>query len=155
MYDMTAAHRTLPFETWVRVTNLENGRTTQVRINDRGPFVEGRIIDLSLAAAQAIGMYVSGTARVRVEVARLPAGTSPTTGRFAVQVGAFLDRRNAERLQRQLEQRYDPVFITQYDSPQGLFYRVRVGAAPSRESAEALAQRLRGERFTTFVVRVD
>lgn len=155
MYDMTAAHRTLPFETWVRVTNLENGRTTQVRINDRGPFVEGRIIDLSLAAAQAIGMYVSGTARVRIEVARLPAGTSPTTGRFAVQVGAFLDRRNAERLQQQLEQRYDPVFITQYDSPQGLFYRVRVGAAPSRESAEALAQRLRGERFTTFVVRVD
>lgn len=155
MYEMTAAHRTLPFNTWVKVTDVENGLTTRVRINDRGPFVEGRIIDLSLAAAQAVHIYVAGTARVRLEVVGLPAGASIERGAFAVQVGAFLDRRNAERLQRQLQKRYESVTITEYDSPQGHFYRVRVGSAPTRHDADALAQRLRAQHFIPFVVRVD
>src|SRR5579872_6067110 len=77
IYDMetlVAAHRTLPFQTWVRVVNLQNDKSVEVRIIDRGPFIDGRIIDLSHAAANAIGMIVSGTAQVRVEVIRAPAG---------------------------------------------------------------------------------
>src|SRR5215470_3057827 len=86
IYDMeqlTAAHRTLPFNTWVRVFDLDNDRTVDVRINDRGPFVDGRVIDLSHAAAQAIQMIGPGIARVRLQVMRLPEGA--TAGELAVQ----------------------------------------------------------------------
>src|SRR5207249_10805817 len=100
MYDLTAAHRTLPFGVRVRVHDLENGQSVEVRINDRGPFIEGRIIDLSYAAAQAIQMVGTGTALVRLEI--LNPGTIPgpaaEPGVYAVQVGAFKDRSNAERL---------------------------------------------------------
>src|SRR5690349_21096826 len=96
IYDMetlVAAHRTLPFNTWVRVVNLSSGKSVDVRIIDRGPFIDGRIIDLSHAAATAIGMIVSGTARVRMEVIQAPAGTPAAV--FVVQVGAFRDHANA------------------------------------------------------------
>jgi rare lipoprotein A len=95
---LTAAHKTLPFGTLVKVTNLDNGRCTVVKINDRGPFVEGRIIDLSRAAAEQIDMVGTGTARVSLEVLSFPAG------RFTIQVGAFLRERNAEGVRRQLEE---------------------------------------------------
>lgn len=156
IYDMhgaTAAHRTLPFGAVVRVTNLQNGKQTEVRINDRGPFVANRIIDLSYAAAQSLGMIGPGTARVRIEVV---SGPNPQTGFFGVQVGAFREQENAERLKAQLEGRYSPVTIATYDSPAGLFYRVRVG----RLSTEAAAQQLAGDlqaggESATFVVRLD
>src|SRR5436190_3372963 len=90
MEKMTAAHRTLPFDTWVRVYDLATNRTTEVRITDRGPFVGDRIIDLSHAAAQELGIIGPGIARVRIEVIRTPPGIVP--GLFAVQVGAFRDR---------------------------------------------------------------
>jgi len=96
MEKMTAAHRTLPFDTWVRVYDLDNNRTTEVRITDRGPFVGGRIIDLSHAAARELELIGPGVARVRIEVVRTPPNAAP--GLFAVQVGAFRDRANAERL---------------------------------------------------------
>jgi rare lipoprotein A len=153
MYKLTAAHRTLPFESVVRVTNLGNGRTTDVRINDRGPFVEDRIIDLSLAAAGELDMVTAGLARVRLEMV---AGPNPLEGNFTVQVGAFMVRENADRLQGRLEQRYQPVFILEYDSPTGLFYRVRVGRVGSQAAAQDLAQQLRDEEgFLPFVVRLD
>jgi rare lipoprotein A len=95
---LTAAHKTLPFGTMVKVTNLANGRSTVVKINDRGPFVEGRIIDLSRAAAEQIDMVGTGTARVSVEV------LSFSTDRFAIQVGAYALERNAEKVQRRLEE---------------------------------------------------
>src|ERR1039457_4563801 len=104
MEKMTAAHRTLPFNTWVRVYDLDNDRTTEVRIIDRGPFVGGRIIDLSHAAARELEMIGPGVARVRIEVIRTPPNLTP--GLFAVQVGAFRDRANAERLRSQMEARY-------------------------------------------------
>src|SRR5689334_22444943 len=104
MEQMTAAHRTLPFNTWVRVQNLENHRTAEVRINDRGPFVDGRVIDVSRAAARTLQFLGPGTARVRFEVIRLPATAAPAS--FAVQVGAFQDRRNAERIRRNMAKRY-------------------------------------------------
>jgi rare lipoprotein A len=153
MFKLTAAHRTLAFDSVVRVTNLKNGRKAEVRINDRGPFVENRIIDLSLAAARELDMVATGVAPVRLE---LLAGASPLEGNFTVQVGAFLVRENAERTRDRLEQRYRPVFIQEYDSPAGLFYRVRVGRVASEEAARQLAERLRGEEnVVPFVVRLD
>jgi rare lipoprotein A len=94
---LTAAHKTLPFGTVVKVTNLANGLSTVVKINDRGPFVEGRIIDLSRAAAEQIDMIGTGTARVTVEV------LSFAEDRFAIQVGSYGLERNAEKVRRQLE----------------------------------------------------
>lgn len=164
VYDMnqpTAAHRTLPFGSMVRVTNLDNGRQTEVRITDRGPFIDGRIIDLSFAAARSVDMVGAGIARVRLEllsVADRPGapGTAATTGDFTVQVGAFTQRGNAERLRDQLTPRYAPIFIQDYDAPNGYFYRVRVGREPTQQGAEQLAAELRmQQRLDTFVVRLD
>jgi rare lipoprotein A len=153
MYGISAAHRTLPFGTEVRVHDLENGRDVTVRINDRGPFIEGRIIDLSYAAAQAMGM--SGIARVRLEI--LGYGPSPEPGVFAVQVGAFRDRTNADRLKAQIEASFGPVVIQGFDRGDGYFYRVRVGSENSEAGALALAQKLRDANMATatFVVRMN
>jgi rare lipoprotein A len=154
MHTMTAAHRTLPFNTIVRVTNLRNGKQAEVRINDRGPFVANRIIDLSLAASQAIDMVGTGTAQVRLEI--ISATANPTVGAFGVQVGAFLQAENANRLKSQLEQQYPPVSVATYDSPNGTFYRVRVGRLTTEDEAQALADKLHTEQgYTTFVVRLD
>jgi peptidoglycan lytic transglycosylase len=164
VYDMnrlTAAHRTLPFGSMVRVTNLDNGRQTEVRITDRGPFVQGRIIDLSFAAARSVDMVGSGIARVRLELLSVagrpgPPGAAATAGNFTVQVGAFTQRGNAERLRDRLMPRYAPIFIQDYDAPNGHFYRVRVGRVPSEQGAEQLAAQLRTQqRLNTFVVRLD
>lgn len=153
MYKFTAAHRTLPFETMVRVTNLDNGKSTTVRITDRGPFVENRIIDLSLAAAREIGSVGPGVVPVRVEVL---GNVDVTAGFFTVQVGSFHDRGNAERLRDRLSLSYSPIFIQQYDSPEGAFYRLRVGKVSGEDAAKELAQRLRSkEGFTTLVFRLD
>lgn len=155
IYDMeqyTAAHRTLPFNSRVRVENLENGRHVEVRINDRGPFVEGRIIDLSRAAARSIGMLGPGTARVRLVLVGLPGAHGGEW--FAVQTGAFRERANAERQRRSLERRYGEVRIVPRDGDPVL-WRVLVGRESSREAAEALAARLRAELGEAFVVRLD
>jgi peptidoglycan lytic transglycosylase len=153
MHQYTAAHRTLPFNSVVRVTNLTNGKQTEVRINDRGPFVANRVIDLSFAAAQAIGMVGPGTAQVRLHVI---SGPSPAAGFFAVQVGAFLRQENADRLKAQLGSRYSPINIVTWDSPNGVFYRVRIGRFDTQAAARQLATRLHEtDRFTTFVVRLD
>lgn len=154
MYKFTAAHRTLPFNSIVRVTNLGNGLTTEVRIIDRGPFVENRIIDLSLAAARELDMVAAGITPVRIEL--LSSSASPITGNFTVQVGAFLSRENAERLRARLDVRYPPATIQEYDSPGGLFYRVRAGRVATEEAARQLAERLRTEEgVKPFVVRLD
>jgi rare lipoprotein A len=154
MHKLTAAHRTLPFNTVVRVVNLKNGRRTEVRITDRGPFVEGRIIDLSLAAARDIDMVADGIARVRLELLSAP-DLGPDL--FTVQVGAFRDPNNAARLRQQLERRYQPVFVVEYDSPNGLFYRVRIGRVTTEAAAQRLGTRLRSEPgiTATFIVRHD
>jgi len=152
MYKLTAAHRTLPFESIVRVTNLLNGRQTNVRITDRGPFVENRILDLSFAAARDLDMIGRGVVPVRLE---LLSGSSPLQGFFAVQVGAFLDRGNADRLRAQLEQRFQAATLQEYEAPNGLFYRVRIGRLPPGDAARQLAEQLRGEGFLAFVVRLD
>jgi len=154
MYKLTAAHRTLPFETMVRVTNLNNGKSTTVRITDRGPFVDNRIIDLSLAAAREIDSVGPGVVHVRVEV--LTQGIDPTGGFFTVQVGAFKDQGNAQRLRDRLNLSYSPIFIQQYDSPDGTFYRVRVGKVSGEDAARQFGEQLRTrEGVTPIVVRLD
>ncbi len=157
MNQMTAAHRTLPFQTWVRVTNLENQMVTTVRINDRGPFIEGRIIDLSRAGAEAIDMVGPGTALVRVEVVQYAGGVVAPPGAYAVQVGAFLVEENAMRMQARLAPRYGDVFIQSFQAPDGLYYRVRVGRVNTLDEALALADELRRqpEIAVALVVRLD
>lgn len=156
IYDMnqlTAAHRTLPFETMVRVTNLNNGKSTTVRITDRGPFVENRIIDLSMAAAREIDSIGPGVVPVRLEVL---GDVNIEEGYFTVQVGSFRDRANAERLRGRLSPAYDPIFIQEFASSEGTFYRLRVGRVSGEDAANELAQRLRAkEGFTTLVFRLD
>jgi rare lipoprotein A len=156
IFDMNrfvAAHRTLPFGSIVRVTNVNNGKHTDVRIIDRGPFVEGRVIDLSLAAANAIDMVGTGVAPVRLELISSP---SPLTGAFSVQVGAFQQRKNADRLRADLSRRY-PVFVQDFAAPAGRFYRVRVGRLETQREAERFAAQLTRECgfHNTFVVRLD
>ncbi len=156
IFDMrlpVAAHRTLPFGSIVRVTNLNNGLQTEVRIIDRGPFVAGRIIDLSLAAARILNLVGTGTAPVRIELLSSPA---PLAGNFTVQVGAFTQRENAERLRMRLAARYMPIVIDEADLPGGHFFRVRVGRVPTQDAAQRLAATLAGEGgLQTFVVRMD
>jgi rare lipoprotein A len=138
MYGISAAHKTLPLGTWVRIRHLGNGRTLDVRINDRGPFVRGRIVDLSYGAARKLGIIGPGTARVEI-VALGKAGPPqadghPTYqsvdyqhGNFTIQVGAFADRQNAEQFVQQLDKTYLNAHITPYNDGQAVFYRVRVG----------------------------
>lgn len=156
VYDMnklTAAHRTLPFDTMVRVTNLNNGKSTTVRITDRGPFVDNRVIDLSQAAAREIESIGPGVVPVRIEVL---GNVDVTAGFFTVQVGAFRDRGNADRLRDRLSVSYSPIFIQQYDSPDGAFYRVRVGRISGQEAAQDFGEKLRNsEGFSPMVIRLD
>ena len=153
MYAMTAAHRTLPFGTLVRVHDLENNQSVVVRINDRGPFIPGRIIDLSYAAAQA--MHMSGTAVVRLEILKL--GSGAAEGLYAVQVGAFADRHNAEQLKHTIEQSFRPVTIETSTHGNDVLNLVLVGQEPTERQAETLAHDLIEAKMTTeaFVVRVN
>jgi rare lipoprotein A len=156
IYDMeklTAAHRTLPFGTLVRVTNLGNAKTVDVRIIDRGPFVAGRIIDLSHAAAQAIDMIGPGVAQVRVDIIALQAVT-PEENWYAVQAGAFQDKDRAERLRQSMEREYGSArLVLRKGYP--VLWRVLVGKEHTEDAANVLAERIRAEVRTGFVVRLD
>ncbi len=166
MYAMTAAHKTLPFNTYVRVYNHDNAKTTEVRINDRGPFVRGRIIDLSKSAAGAIGMIGPGTANVeivalgaateKVDAGRVVKTYTPQdyySGNFTFQVGAFKNLENAERLKRRLDQKYKNAHIAVFESEKGTFYRVRVGLCTSLDAADAYEKILNQDGFRdAFIV---
>jgi len=156
IYDMnklTAAHRTLPFDSMVRVTNLSNGKTTTVRITDRGPFVDNRIIDLSRAAAQEIESIGPGIVPVRIEVL---SGPDPAAGFFTVQVGAFKEKGNADRLKERLSADYSPIYIQQVVVEDGAFYRVRVGRVSGEQEAQRLGDALREkEGFKPMILRID
>lgn len=153
MEKMTAAHRTLPFNTWVRVRNLTNEKLCEVRITDRGPFVDGRIIDLSRAAARSIDMLGPGTAHVEVTIISPPKDLPPQE-LFAVQVGAFRDRERAERVRSDMESRYGKARVVERfgSSP---IWRVLVGEEESAEGAAGLAERISAEGTPAFVVRID
>ncbi len=153
MDDMTAAHRTLAFNTWVRVVNLENNLTTIVRINDRGPFIEGRIIDLSRSGAKEIDMVGPGTALVRLDIVESP-DVAMNPAQYSVQVGAFLVPENAEKMQRLIARKFSGVFIDTSQKADGFFYRVRVGRQSTMQAAEAVRDRLRRQDEVTNAVIV-
>jgi rare lipoprotein A len=153
MEKMTAAHRTLPFGTFVRVTNLGNGKSVDVRIIDRGPFVAGRIIDLSHAAAGAIEMIGPGVAQVRVDILSIQA-VAPAENWYAVQAGAFQDKDRAERLRESMERQYGSARLVLRRGYPAL-WRVLVGKEHTEDAANTLAERVRQEIGTGFVVRLD
>ncbi|SDD95630.1 septal ring lytic transglycosylase RlpA family protein [Desulfuromonas thiophila] len=167
MYAMTAAHKLLPLGIHVRVENQANGRSAIVRVNDRGPFVAGRIIDLSYTAASQLGVVGPGTAPVRVTALGYERVTpdgrhfyalpeNVAGGPFTVQVGAFTQRANAERLQQRLQPQFGRTLICQADVAGQLFYRVRCGHHDSLEQALQGQQALLDAGFSsTFVVAID
>ena len=170
MYAMTAAHKTLPLPSYVEVTNLVNGRSVIVRVNDRGPFHQGRIIDLSYAAAVKLGMLGSGTTRVEVRaispgtpeprpgpeplqaIAPTAAGEKPVY----LQVGAFANRDNAERLRSSLKGKdVGAVRIIQADTGGGTFFKVQVGPLNDTGEADRVAQMLKPLGLSGTATRID
>jgi rare lipoprotein A len=154
MHAMTAAHLTLPLGSIVRITNLKTGNSAVVRITDRGPFVPGRIIDLSLAAAKAVDVYLPGTAKVRLEVLQSPVPLE-TGGRWAVQIGSFTGQKAAAALAEHLQRRYQTAKVVKFISPVGVWWvRVRV-ADDDRQRAATLAQETQTPEGSVFLVRLD
>jgi rare lipoprotein A len=161
MYGMTCAHKELPFGTVLQVMNTSNQRTVRCVVNDRGPFVSGRDIDLSYAAAKEIGLIGPGTAPVRIvslgresgyvrEVKYVPAG-----GPYTVQVGAFTEMENAFRLKSGLELKYSDVYIIEATVKDSTFYRVRIGKFQRKEDAFSLGKVLAEEGYSPLITHYD
>jgi len=151
---MTAAHRTLPLNSVVRVTNVKTGRSAVLRITDRGPFVQGRILDLSEAAAKKIDVWSPGVAMVRIEVLKTPAPLN-SGGRWAVQMGAFEKEHTAEKLADHLSRRYQTAKVLSFSSPVGDWWvRVRV-QDDDRKRAESVARETHLNEGEIFLVRLD
>jgi rare lipoprotein A len=154
MNAMTAAHRTLPLGSIVRVTNPATGHSVVVRITDRGPFIRGRILDLSLAAAKQVDVWQPGVAKVRLEVLELPAPLDKG-GRWAVQIGAFKKEAAANRLVNRLSRRYHTAKVLCFSSPVGDWWvRVRV-LDDDRKRAEEVAHDTSTPQGAVFLVRLD
>jgi rare lipoprotein A len=153
MEAMTAAHRTLPFETWVEVENLTNQRMVTVRITDRGPFVDGRIVDLSRAAARRIDMIGPGTAKVKLKIVGRPRNDRQP-GVYTVQVGAFRERSRADGLRLALKDRFGAATVVERPGNPTL-WRVLVGKEATIAAAQDLAEQIRLQFGPAFVVRLD
>lgn len=151
MYAMTAAHKTLPMNTWVQVTNLNNGKKVVLRVNDRGPFVSNRIIDLSYNGAKKLEVVGPGTAKVKVVALGKRSGNNNKKyiplnywkGNFTLQVGAFTVLSNARAYRKKLSAKYDNAHITTHKDYRGTFYRVRVGKFTQLDAAESFKLKLK------------
>jgi len=153
MHDLTAAHPTLPFGTTVLVTNLENGRSVTVRINDRGPFVRDRIIDLSYAAARMLGMIGPGTVRVRIEVVgSRPVEEKIGNGQFILQMGSFIKPENARALYLNLKKDFPGVYVSTYETKTQVYYRVRLRVRTEAE-ARKLGERLASSSYPVLLLK--
>lgn len=180
MYAMTAAHKTLPLPSYVRVTNVENNLSVIVRVNDRGPFHEDRVIDLSYAAAKKLGISANGTGRVEITYIdprqtpartrvsafgnKAPAGPQPAKGtvqpadstkRLYLQVGAFAERLNAEQLRQRVANVLDSGEINTGYNMENKLYRVRIGPLASMEEADRLAEKLTRSGITRPRIVID
>jgi rare lipoprotein A len=154
MNAMTAAHRTLPLGSIVRVTNQKTGQSALVRITDRGPFMPGRVLDLSLAAAKKLDVQRPGTAMVLIEVMQAPAPLE-TGGRWAVQIGAFDDEKSAAKLADHLTRRYHSAKVSRFNSPVGTWW-VRVHVLDDdRKRAQEVVRDTRTPQGAIFLVRLD
>ena len=154
MNALTAAHRTLPLGTIVRVTNIRTHHSVVVRITDRGPFIPGRIVDLSLAAAKAVDVWRPGTAMVRLEALKTPAPIAHG-GRWAVQIGGFDDHEEATELRDHLARRYHSARVHEFASPTGAWWlQVRV-LQDDKQRAEEVARDTHTPEGAVFLVRLD
>ena len=153
-HDMTAAHRTLPLGTKVMVENQETGEQVEVKINDRGPYAQPgrRIIDLSRAAADSIGMIQQGTQRVRVIVTETPKQPAPAEETFyEVQAGAFEESAEAQKVLEAVHERFPEAYVAPRDGPAGKYYRVRVGPFATEEEAKQVAKVLQRDGHHIFL----
>lgn len=152
---MTAANLTLPLGSIVRVTNLANSQSVIVRITDRGPFVRGRIIDLSLAAAKATGVYRAGVAKVRIEaVTPAPPPNSIPGGRWCVQIGAFYNPEDAIQLKNDLMRRYASAKVIEFQGPTGYWVRINPKFA-DKSSATEVADSIHIPDAEPYLTRTD
>lgn len=179
MYELTAAHKSLPMGTKCIVTNLENGKSVTVRINDRGPFAKERVIDLSYASAKVIDMIHSGTIKVRVEVLagdateELETASGPVSIKeeetdektklnnsgeykvfYTIQIGSFSSKENAERLSDSLKKYVENVRIEEFTTTESIYFRVRAGKFPSREDAEKASETLSEAGHSGFITEM-
>lgn len=155
MYGLTAAHRTLPLGTLIRVVSVDNEKSVMVKVNDRGPFIAGRILDLSYGAALVLGMVQKGTAEVKFKIDQAPAIDEKAF--YTVQAGAFTVKENAVLFQQKLQQKFQrTVRLIPFETPDGLMYRVRLGQFQKVDEAEKAASLLEKENgVTPFVLRED
>ena len=154
-HDLTAAHQTLPIGTRVLVTNLDNGRSIEVLINDRGPFAKGRIIDLSYAAAESLGMIGPGTIPVRIEVVGSPADKISfikDSLDYTLQLGSFSVLENARQLRDRVAAKFSEVAIVPLNTTTSTFYRVQLGQFSSRSSAEEQARRVTQAGYSVVIL---
>lgn len=158
MHAMTAAHREFPFGTRLRITNPDNNKSVVVTVNDRGPFVDGRDIDLSYGAAERIGLVRKGVSNVFMEYlgrdmsyVKEVSFVSSSKGTLTIQVGSFIEKTNAERLKRALELSHDNVYITTAHIGGKMFYRVRIGEFKDRSDAYSFAKKLAFEGYSTLI----
>jgi rare lipoprotein A len=150
---MTAAHRTLPMGSLIMVTNEKTGQSAIMRVTDRGPFVQGRLLDLSMASAKATGVYRAGLANVRIDVYQTPRPME-AGGRWCVQIGAFEHEHKAEKLRDQLEREYESANVIDFEGPTGYWVRIRP-QGDNREQAETIARRLKPIEGDAYLVRLD
>lgn len=164
MYGFTCAHKTFPLGTRLRVTNIRNGKSVLVTVNDRGPYVRGREIDLSYAAADKLGIIGPGTAKVKIEpmgrdarYVKYNKSYSIDKGPFTVQIASFSDRFSAVQLMKGLKHRYRSrspyIFETDVDGRR--LYRVRIGKFRTREEAQSLAEALLDDGYPVMVCPYD
>ena len=152
---LTAAHRTLPMGSLITVTNLKTGQSSAMRITDRGPFVDGRILDLTIASAMATGVYRAGTAEVRLDVYQTPKPIE-RGGRWCVQIGAFKSERKAEKLKKELIRRYPTSNVIEFPGQDSYWVRIRP-EGDNRAQAESIARHLRPSEAEAeaFLTRLD
>ena len=150
---ITAAHRTLPMGSLIRVTNLQTGQSAIMRITDRGPFVPDRTLDLSVGAAKALGVWRPGTARVRIDVFEAPKPIA-SGGRWCVQIGAFSHEHDAVKLEEHLQHKYQTANVIEFTGPTGHWVRIRP-AGDDRARATEIAQELEPKEGEAYLVRLD
>jgi rare lipoprotein A len=149
----TAAHRTLPMGSLIKVTNLKTGESSAMRITDRGPFVDDRIIDLTIASAKATGVYWHGSARVRVDVYQTPKPIE-RGGRWCVQIGAFKSEETAIGLKQSLLRKYPGSNVIEFPGEKSYWVRIRP-QGDNREMAESIVRHIRIAEGEAFLTRLD
>jgi rare lipoprotein A len=150
---VSAAHRTLPMGSLIRVTNVKTGQSAVMRVTDRGPFVAGRVLDLSIGAAKAVGLWRPGTGEVRIDVFSTPKPMDQG-GRWCVQIGAFLHAGSALRMQSQLQREYRTANVIEFQGPTGYWVRIRP-ENDDRSLAMTIAHSLQPAEGTAWLVRLD